>query len=400
MLTVVGLVLVCACAPSRHHEIATPDSAAERPAMDTTRPDPEPTAPALTAEQQAYLRVDSIVIEPDPIELRRGESLPLSELRVTMLDDAGRPVESVPFETTLMSGIAGLVEDEIRTHRAGEAELLFWLSFQRPEGAPWRSVLTRVPLIVRPDPVSHIRIEAPERIYAGAAVSLSLHAYTAEGDARAAPEPYWASADPTIARVDALGFVRGESPGKTRVTAEFEGVRGEATIEVVANPVRTLVLTPSERTVRVGDVVRFQAIARDAAGGTIESPHILFTASGGEEWELGGASVYDDGAFVAGLPGIYRVVATSGSVSTSAVIRAERRGIEMDALLVGQGLDGERGASDIWVFEGVDGRDYAYLGGRGVYAWDVTDPAKPVLTDSVMKDGRWVNDVKVTADAR
>ena len=63
--------------------------------------------------------------------------------------------------------------------------------------------------------------------------------------------------------------------------------------------------------------------------------------------------------------------------------------------------------SDLWVFRGVDGRDYAYTGtwgacdgcyGDRLYVWDVTDPASPVLSDSVMVDARVVNDVKVNAE--
>jgi hypothetical protein len=58
--------------------------------------------------------------------------------------------------------------------------------------------------------------------------------------------------------------------------------------------------------------------------------------------------------------------------------------------------------SELWVFRGVDGRDYAYTGtwggcpdciGDRVYAWDVTDRQNPVLTDSVMVDARIINDV-------
>ncbi len=72
--------------------------------------------------------------------------------------------------------------------------------------------------------------------------------------------------------------------------------------------------------------------------------------------------------------------------------------------VVGRGPITETHTSDLWVFEGVDGRDYAYLGtwggcdgcyGDRMYAYDVTDPANPVLTDSVMVDARVVNDVKV-----
>lgn len=61
--------------------------------------------------------------------------------------------------------------------------------------------------------------------------------------------------------------------------------------------------------------------------------------------------------------------------------------------------------SDLWVFEGKDGRDYAYTGthaqggGQRMYVWDVTEPSDIVLVDSVLVDARVVNDVKVNGDA-
>jgi hypothetical protein len=74
--------------------------------------------------------------------------------------------------------------------------------------------------------------------------------------------------------------------------------------------------------------------------------------------------------------------------------------------VVGRGPVTTTLTSDLYVFRGVDGRDYAYLGtwggcegcyGDRMYAWDVTDPTQPVLTDSVMVDARVMNDVKVNA---
>lgn len=73
---------------------------------------------------------------------------------------------------------------------------------------------------------------------------------------------------------------------------------------------------------------------------------------------------------------------------------------------LGRGPVTETHTSDLWVFRGVDGRDYAYLGtwggcgdcfGDRMYAWDVSDPSNPQLTDSLMVDARVVNDVKVNA---
>lgn len=62
--------------------------------------------------------------------------------------------------------------------------------------------------------------------------------------------------------------------------------------------------------------------------------------------------------------------------------------------------------TDLAVFRGVDGRDYAYHGTFGacpgcgagkMYAWDVTDPAHPRLTDSVSVDALTINKVAVNA---
>lgn len=72
--------------------------------------------------------------------------------------------------------------------------------------------------------------------------------------------------------------------------------------------------------------------------------------------------------------------------------------------IVGRGPVSETHTSDLWVFEGTNGRDYAYVGtwgacsgcyGDRLYVWDVTNPDRPVLTDSVVVDARVVNDVKV-----
>jgi hypothetical protein len=93
-----------------------------------------------------------------------------------------------------------------------------------------------------------------------------------------------------------------------------------------------------------------------------------------------------------------------GSVSASAVVEVAARGISTDVELVGRGVRAQATTSDLWVFEGRDGRDYAYTGthsrgGGKMFVWDVTDPTAVLLMDSVTVDARVVNDVKVSADA-
>ncbi len=74
--------------------------------------------------------------------------------------------------------------------------------------------------------------------------------------------------------------------------------------------------------------------------------------------------------------------------------------------VVGNGAITARFTSDLWVFG-----DFAYTGTWGVrqegpdsnagnrlYAWDISNPTNPVVTDSITVDARTVNDIKIRAD--
>ena len=70
---------------------------------------------------------------------------------------------------------------------------------------------------------------------------------------------------------------------------------------------------------------------------------------------------------------------------------------------IGRGAAADHHSGDTWVFEGVNGRDYAYVGTYmhdWMKSWDVTDPAAPILTDSVQLDARRINDVKIHSNNR
>jgi hypothetical protein len=58
--------------------------------------------------------------------------------------------------------------------------------------------------------------------------------------------------------------------------------------------------------------------------------------------------------------------------------------------------------TELMVFEGKDGRDYAYVAGArtSLQCYDVTDPRHPVVVDSVPTDSRYINDVRVDSEYR
>ena len=76
----------------------------------------------------------------------------------------------------------------------------------------------------------------------------------------------------------------------------------------------------------------------------------------------------------------------------------------MELKLVGHGPVLDVFTSDLWVWEGIDGRDYAVTGTWGAngdaFFWDVTDPENMKAIDTVRVDARTVNDVKVSEDGR
>jgi choice-of-anchor B domain-containing protein len=118
-----------------------------------------------------------------------------------------------------------------------------------------------------------------------------------------------------------------------------------------------------------------------------------------------GGFVFDDGTFVAEETGAYRVIASAGQTTAASIVEVTERPEPQPVELLDHGARAEVATSDLWVFEGADGEDYAYTGthaqggGERMFVWRVTDPTNVELLDSVVVDARVVNDVKVSDDA-
>ncbi|MBA2565954.1 MAG: hypothetical protein H0V09_11115, partial [Gemmatimonadetes bacterium] len=106
---------------------------------------------------------------------------------------------------------------------------------------------------------------------------------------------------------------------------------------------------------------------------------------------------------VAERPGSFLVMSQLGQVTARrAIVALPRRRLGIFQL-VGRGPVQAPRVTDLWVFEGADGRDYAYTGSTGgdqMKVWDVTDPERPVQTDSLLVDARIINDVNVDESGR
>ncbi len=356
------------------------------------------------AELERAARVERIRFREEPLEVPLGGTVEFRELGAVPVDEDGVEVEDVPFFMAPLQGREAAMEDgTIRGLEEGETELVLAVLVPGADGRPEPRIFS-TPLHVVGAPVASMTIEEPAlTLYEGTLVPFSATAATSDGSPRSRVEIRWSSRDPDVATVTSTGYVRGHAAGAATLVAEAEGVRAERVIQVRENPARSIELSPSSASVRTGDVVSFQAIPRDGNGGQVSNIAVTFSVAGPNERKGLGASVYQDGSFVADHPGTYRILASTGATSTEAIVEARPREVEQEIERIGVGLISHTTTSDLWVFEGVDGRDYAYTGthagGQKMFAWDVTDPASPVLTDSIMVDARVVNDVKVNEAA-
>src|SRR5207237_1726091 len=98
--------------------------------------------------------------------------------------------------------------------------------------------------------------------------------------------------------------------------------------QVLPSTVTRVSIEPSAPQVRTGDVVKFTATPRSAAGRAIGDVAVDWAVSAGP----GVALIDPQGTFVAELPGSYTVTATVGGRSSDAIVRVTPRD-------VGRGID-------------------------------------------------------------
>ena len=269
-----------------------------------------------------------------------------------------------------------------------------------------RQVYTQVKVTVPYPPVSRVTIvDAPARIYAGTRVALGTEVEDASGALRDNVAVRMVSSDPSVATVDAFNRLTAHKTGRVTITAEAESEQSETTIDIVTNPITRVMLSGGEPEARTGDVLTFSATATDEAGKAVGDAPVIFTVFAEPDDPLApsaSAQIAQDGRFVAETPGLYTIVASTGHLSDQTTVRVRPREVRRDVELIGHGAVSAVKTSDLWVWEGVDGRDYAVTGTWGAngeaYFWDVTDPATPALIDTVTVDARTVNDVKVSED--
>lgn len=350
-----------------------------------------------TASAQSVTR---LAAEPERIEVTAGQSVTLA---VDALDATGRSVD-VPLRIAgPRSGVR--VSGGVVTGLAAGEYTIFASTVPAAGEEP---VVLEIPVTVGWPAVTRLKVVAPEeRLFVGSRLEHDVVALHADGSERPYPEPSWRSSDPSIATVDAFGNVRGVGPGPVTITGEFEGVTADIAHTVSESPVVRIELSGGQERVRTGDVQTFAAVARARDGSVVDGAPVSWSYVYHPDDSIvapAGPAQIMDGRMVADVPGVYTAVASVGGAQAEYSFRVVPRDAVRTLDVVGQGRESRVFTTDLWIWEGVDGRDYALTGskfGDGIsMVWDVTDPGNIFKTDSILVDARTTNDVKVSPDGR
>tara|TARA_B100000575_G_scaffold146900_1_gene117252 strand:+ start:12715 stop:14730 length:2016 start_codon:yes stop_codon:yes gene_type:complete len=253
--------------------------------------------------------------------------------------------------------------------------------------------------------VKEITITVPKNNYVNTYLDLNFDVLDSQGFKRDGQKLNITSSS-EILQIDNINNVKAVGSGSAILTAELDGVSASVEIDVLENPLAKIVLSSNQEVVRTGDVVQHTAKGFDMSGNEIKNLPFEYTFYGKsfDVSESASGTILNDGRFVAEEPGEYSISATLGDVTSSKPLRVVARDIKREVFRVGNTVVPDKRTSDFWIFEGIDGRDYAVTGTHSAdgtaFFWDVTDPSNMKKIDSIKVDARTVNDVKVSQDGK
>jgi len=365
-------------------------------------------APAIA--QQQGPEPAKIVVTPGDLRLEVGAT---TEISAVVQDADGNVIEGVPvlFFSTSRRAVGVTPVGQVEAYRPGEYQIVARVP-RDPEDTGRRGealLQTMVTVTVPSPPITGIEfVGVPPRFYAGTNFRPQIVLTDRSGATRSDVTVEFASSDGTVAEVTELGRVSLLSTGNATITATAESASVSLPLAVEENPTARIEMSPGTIKARTGDVLHMNARALDAAGSEVEGIPIQYSFQARTvDYNLGQAPsglITEDGRFVADVAGEYVILASAGDHVGMQTLEIAPRDVAREIELVGHGPVRDRHTSDLWVWEGNDGHDYAITGTWGAeghaYFWDVTDPSNIKLIDTILVDARTVNDVKVSEDGR
>lgn len=325
--------------------------------------------------------VKTVEVTPNNIEVEVGQKLKFTAV--------GKDSDGKVVDQKVLAWFAGPFD----LAGGGEnGEITFFTPGEVKIGAVVAGKIGYAIVKVKPAPVTAIEIEPlASPLVTGGTAMLHATAHTKNGDPRSEVTMKWSSSNPAVATVDAAGVITGLKPGRAKIQASADTGIGTIDVQVAPNAVRALKVEPKSISARTGDVVYFKTNARDARGAMVKSASVRWAVSGN------GATVYADGGFVADLPGTYIVTAASGDRIDTASVVVTPRQVERELEIVGRAPVKDFMVAEQWIVG-----NHAYLStiSNKILVYDITDPAKPKLTDTSTFDAQILNDISTTPDGK
>jgi hypothetical protein len=348
---------------------------------------PAPPKPALAPSPIASLQVSP----GTKVTMNAYDTL---RLRTVALDAGGKPVDGVSFRYASTGGrFEGKVDSTGLVQSGSTGNIAVSVIASVPGTKP---AVERIDIRMVPGPAASVVVEpAVGRMVVGQRLRMSATSYSAAMDERQQDSFTWRSSAPGVAKVGEDGVVTAVAPGKAVISARTGGVDQKVTVQVIANTLASLEMTPASSNARTGDVIEFKVTARDRNGAVI--PGLTPTWS----FSPGNGAIDANGAFVGYVAGDYLVTASFGAKSVDAAVTLKPRDVRRPVTVVGRLGRTRFTTEEVWVMP--DGK-HAFLGsgsgGDVLYAIDISDPANPTVTDSIISNTRRVNDVMSTPDGK
>ena len=231
------------------------------------------TATSGSASGSATVSVEQSVaavsVTPDTAELVVGDTVRLS---AAALDALGHEVAGASFSWSSGDTLVAVVDAAGLVSGLGPGETEVAASSSGMTGLAWLVVAAAAPTTTAVSPDS-VRLSA-----LGDTARLLAEVFDQVGRPMPGAAVAWSSADSTVATVDSAGLVRAEGSGAATVTASSGSASGSASVSVMQWAL-SVVVTPAEADIGLGDTLRLAAEALDANGNAVAGAEFSWSSS-------------------------------------------------------------------------------------------------------------------------
>ena len=354
------------------------------------------------------------IFEPDSIYLNVGET---GILKVKMINKDGELAQS-PFliygqprrsleASPRISDSTGYAEVMVKPHKSGMLKLRVRSVAVKREDRVYGAAIVEVP---KPKLKKVVFANPKTSLYQKTSIKMNADVFDEANLIRKDINIIYSTSDEEIAEFDDFGNLKTKKTGKVILTAKVEEFESQLNLDVIKNPIKELTINSSKDKIRTGDVLHFIVNAFDRRKNIITDAPIEYSYKGKADYGIGfpaSAQITLDGRFVAETAGMYTIYASSNGLIVNKTIKVVNRNVGKELKLIGHGLISDVYTSDLWLWPGIGkhkGKDFAVTGTWGAngeaYFWDVTDPSKMAIIDTITVDARTVNDVKISEDGK